>query len=78
MGTSIRMTLSMTDALVSILSLQNTLILVNGSADKEDKRILSIVSSCLIFLVILLLTIFDCVRIWKYDKSTKGRMNLFD
>lgn len=78
MGTSIRMTLSMTDALVSILSLQNTLILVNGSADKEDMRILSIVSSCLIFLVILLLTIFDCVRIWKYDKSAKGRMNLFD
>lgn len=78
MGTSIRMTLSMTDALVSILSLQNTLILVNGSADKEDMRILSIVSSCLIFLAILLLTIFDCVWIWKYDKSAKGRMNLFD
>lgn len=73
MGTSIRMTLSMTDALVSILSLQNTLLIVNGGADKEDMRILSIVSSCLIFLVILLLTIFDCVRIWKYDKKRKSQ-----
>lgn len=72
MGISIRTTLAMTDALVSLLSLQNTLIIVNHSADKEDMRVLSIVSSCLIFLFIIVLTIGNGIRIWRYDKIQKN------
>ncbi len=50
-----------TNAIVSLLVLQNTLINVNGTMD-EDMTILSIFSSSLLLLFLIFLTIYDHVK----------------
>lgn len=49
--------LNFTDALVSVLTLQNTLIVVNGEGNSHDMFVLSCLSSALIFFVILTLPV---------------------
>ncbi len=58
---------SFTNAIVSLIVLQNTLINVNGTMN-EEMMVLSIVSSCLFLLFLFFLTIYDhveCVRLSK-------------
>ncbi|MDE5867413.1 MAG: hypothetical protein K2H02_00540 [Anaeroplasmataceae bacterium] len=60
--------INMIDALVSILSLQNTLIVVNGGSQSEDMMILSGVSSLVIILSILIIIIISLIRALKFRK----------
>lgn len=55
---------SLINAIVSILSLQNTLIIVNGSMD-NDMIILSIVSTIALLLLILFLCFYSFIRVIK-------------
>lgn len=51
-------TVNFVDALVSVLTLQNTLIMVNQTqSDANDMRILSAVSGAVIYLVIMIITV---------------------
>lgn len=50
-------TINFIDALVSVLTLQNTLILVNGRGDDSDMFILSAISSAAILLAIIVISI---------------------
>lgn len=60
--------INMIDALVSILSLQNTLIVVNGGSQAEEMMILSGVSSLVIILGILIIIIVSLIRGLKFRK----------
>ncbi|MDE7100910.1 MAG: hypothetical protein K2O05_03550, partial [Anaeroplasmataceae bacterium] len=60
--------INMIDALVSILSLQNILIVVNGGSKAEDMMILSGVSSLVIILSILIIIIISLIRALKFRK----------
>lgn len=50
--------IKLTDALVSILTLENTLIYVNGAIQNEKMRILIIISSSIIYLLIISISIY--------------------
>ncbi|MBS1455797.1 MAG: hypothetical protein HP008_01870 [Clostridia bacterium] len=66
---STRNSVRLIDALVSILTLQNTLIAANNSSGREDMSILTIISSFVIYAVI----VFISVRafIMNYKESGK-------
>ena len=57
-----------TNAIVSLIVLQNTLINVNGTMD-EDMTLLSIVSSSLLLLFLIFLTIYDHVKSIRSSKE---------
>lgn len=61
-------TINFIDALVSVLTLQNTLIIVNRTEESGDMFVLTAVSSAVIYLVILALSVW---RIFKENKNSK-------
>lgn len=61
-------TINFIDALVSVLTLQNTLIIVNRTEESGDMFVLTAVSSAAIYLVILALSLW---RIFKENKNSK-------
>ncbi len=50
-------TINFIDALVSVLTLQNTLIIVNGNGGSYDMFVLSIISSAVIFFILVIISI---------------------
>ena len=66
-------TINFIDALVSVLTLQNTLIMVNQTqSDANDMRILSAISVAVIYLVIMIITVHLLVTGHKTEfKSNK-------
>lgn len=63
-------TINFIDALVSILTLQNTLIMVNQTkSSAHDMLILSAVSSAVIYIVILFATIHLLIKGFKQQKT---------
>ena len=63
---------NMTDALVSVLTLQNTLIATNPSTDADGIRTLTIFTSGGIYLVIVFISIFCLRRLSVMKKNTDG------
>ena len=61
-------TINFIDALVSVLTLQNTLIIVNRTEESGDMFVLTAVSSAVIYLVILALSVW---RIFKENNNSK-------
>ena len=55
-------TVSLIDTFVAILNLQNTMIIANAGEITESMRILSIISSTIIWLAILILSVFSYKR----------------
>lgn len=55
-------TINFIDALVSVLTLQNTLIIVNQTEESGDMFILTAISSAVIYLVILVLSVWRIVK----------------
>lgn len=62
-------TINLIDVLVSILTLQNTLIVVNGGGQDHDMFILSSITSLVIIIGIVILTIISFVRGLRVNKS---------
>ncbi len=50
------------DAIISILTLQNTLLVVMGSADRQDMTVLDSISSAVGLAAILFLTIKNMIK----------------
>lgn len=50
------------DAIISILTLQNTLLVVMGSADRQDMTVLASISSAVGLAAILFLTIKNMIK----------------
>lgn len=56
-------TINFIDALVSVLTLQNTLIMVSGSPEEfEDMRVLSAISGAAIYLAIVIISVWSLVN----------------
>ena len=70
-------TVNMTDALVSVLTLQNTMIVANeSSADNGDKmRTLTIYTSLAIYVAIVLISVFCLKRLCKLRKIAKDNQS---
>lgn len=63
-------TINFIDALVSVLTLQNTLIIVNRTEETGDMFVLTAVSSAAIYLVILALSVWRIVKELKLSKTS--------
>lgn len=61
--------LNLVDALVSILSLQNALLIAQGSQNDDDMRILTFCTSAALFLIILSVSIATLARAIKTKQS---------
>lgn len=62
-------TINFIDALVSVLTLQNTLIIVNRTEDTGDMFVLTAVSSAAIYLVILTLSVWRIVKELRHSET---------
>lgn len=62
-------TINFIDALVSVLTLQNTLIMVNGSPEEfHDMRVLSAISGAAIYLAIVAISVYSLVKAMRREK----------
>lgn len=62
-------TINFIDALVSVLTLQNTLIMVNGSPEEfHDMRVLSAISGAAIYLAIVSISVYSLVKAMRREK----------
>lgn len=62
-------TINFIDALVSVLTLQNTLIIVNRTEESGDMFVLTAVSSAVIYSVILALSVWRIVKELRHAKT---------
>ena len=60
------------DALVSVLTLQNTLLIATGGAAEQNMRILTMCSGGVIFLGIVAVSVIAFAREIKYGKELKN------
>lgn len=66
---STRNSVRLIDALVSILTLQNTLIAVNNSSGREDMSILTVISSFVIYAVIVFISVMAFIMNYKESRE---------
>lgn len=66
---STRNSVRLIDALVSILTLQNTLIAVNNSSGREDMSILTVISSFVIYAVIVFISVRAFIMNYKESRE---------
>lgn len=65
-------TINLIDAILSVLTLQNTLILVNGGGNNHSMLVLSAISSFIGLSIIIILSIILFVRYFKEKKMISG------
>lgn len=68
-------TINLIDAILSILTLQNTLISINGANNNKNMFILTIISSLVGISIIITLSIVSLVRCIKENKQTNSLAN---
>ena len=66
-----RNSVNLIDALVSILTLQDTLIIVNGAIDDNNMHILMICSSIAIYIIILAISFYTYLKVRKQKREDK-------